>query len=569
MHFVHVREQGNDDQLLYALSLERTGPPSLAAVALRSGQGVETTLDPEGDVDAYMTGGAAGDTITATASRLTGTGRPCVALFDPNGSLLSDRCPSLSYETFTKVTGRLRTPGYATVLVYEEGLNETIGHRVDVQCAGLCGAAPAAPAIATGSPLPNGAVGVTYSRTLAATEGAPPYRWSVSSGTLPPGLSLNASAGVCAGTPTAPGTYSFTVQVTDSLGAAASKPFTLAIAGVSLSVTRTSLAFAHQLGDPPPAPQVVSLSGAAGLSFTTSVSTASGGDWLAVTPASGSTPATLSVSVNPAILNVGVYSGTVTITAGGAAQQVTVQLFVNRPDGPPQVFSVVHAATLAPGPVAPGEIVTLFGANLGPATLVNFQLNEDQLTAMLAETQVLFDNIPAPLVYVYTGQLSAIVPFAVAGTTGVRLQVQQRGAKSNVVEVPVATAAPGLFTMDSSGKGPAAIHHQNYTVNSASNPAEKGSVVTLWATGGGETDPQVADGRLASPEVLPRPKLPVSVRIGGVEAEVLYAGSAPGMVVGLLQVNVRVPDSVASGAVPVLLTVAGSSSPPDVTLAVR
>ncbi len=569
-YFIHVWEEGNNETLTYALAFDRAAaPPAAGALQARSGMGVDADLNPVGDADGFSINGGAGDTVTATATRQSGTGRPCVALIDPDGTVLSDRCPTWAEDVFTKVSGKLRSAGPATLVVYEEGFNEAITYRMDVQCVGVCGAAPAPPAITTGAPLPNGAVGVSYSQFLVATEGAPPYRWSVSSGTLPSGFSLNAATGALTGTPTASGTFAFTVQVTDSLGAAATKAFTLTIAGVSISVSRTSLVFAYQAGDPPPAPQTVALSGTAGLSFTANASTSSGGNWLAVNPAAGAVPATLTVSVNPAALNVGVYSGTVTITAGATVQRLAVQLFVNRPDGPPQVFSVVNAATLAPGPVAPGEIATLFGANLGPATLVNFQLNEDQLTATLAETQVLFDNIPAPLIYVMAGQVSAIVPFAVAGTTEVRVQVQQRGLKSNVVIVPVATAAPGLFTMDSSGKGPAAIHNQNYTVNSASNPAEKGSVVILWATGGGETDPQVADGRLASPEVLPRPKLPMTVRIGGLDAEVLYAGSAPGMVVGLLQVNVRVPDGVASGAVPVLLSVAGVASPPDVTLAVR
>jgi len=107
-------------------------------------------------------------------------------------------------------------------------------------------------------------------------------------------------------------------------------------------------------------------------------------------------------------------------------------------------------------------------------------------------------------------------------------------------------------------------------VNSVANPAAKGSVVLIYATGEGETDPQVADGWLASSQVLPRPKLPVAVKIGGLDAEVLYAGAAPGMVVGLLQVNVGVPPTVAAGnAVPVLLTVGNAVSQPGVTLALR
>jgi len=94
--------------------------------------------------------------------------------------------------------------------------------------------------------------------------------------------------------------------------------------------------------------------------------------------------------------------------------------------------------------------------------------------------------------------------------------------------------------------------------------------VLIYATGEGETDPLVADGRLATASELPKPKLPVVVRIGNIQAQVLYAGCAPGSVVGLLQANVRVPPNVASGnAVPVVLTVGNASSQAGVTLAVR
>jgi len=188
----------------------------------------------------------------------------------------------------------------------------------------------------------------------------------------------------------------------------------------------------------------------------------------------------------------------------------------------------------------------------------------------LGEVEVLFDNIPAPLVYVQASQLSAIVPYAVAGTTEAKVQVRYKGVGSNTVTVPVAPSAPGIFTVDATGKGPGAILNQNYTVNAAANAAERGAVAMIYATGEGETDPQVADGRLATAETLPKPRLPVSVKIGGLDAEVLYAGAAPGMVVGLLQVNVRVPPGAPAGsAVPVVLTVGNASSQPGVTMAVR
>jgi uncharacterized protein (TIGR03437 family) len=422
--------------------------------------------------------------------------------------------------------------------------------------------------ITTSSTLPSGTVGTTYSVTLFPSGGVPSYSWSLGSGALPPGLSLEASKGTISGTPTVGGTFSFSLRVSDSAGSTASKSFALTIVAPVL-LSPTSLSFAYQAGDPQPAAQLVSVtSSAPGVNFTVSVATTSGGGWLSVSPTSGTTPATLLVSVNPTGLAAGAYSGTVTVTASGAKQTISVELFVN-----PQISAggVVNAASLKPGPIAPGEIVTFFGSGLGPVTLTTFQLNEyGQVATALAETQVLFDNIPAPLLYVQASQLSAIVPYAVAGTAQARVQVRYKSATSNMVNVQVAPSAPGIFTIDSSGRGQGAILNQDYSLNTQANPAEKGSVVVAYATGEGETDPQVADGRLASSRELPRPKLLVSVKIGGIEAEVLYAASAPGMVVGLLQVNVRVPPGVASGnAVPVVLTIGGVSSPPGVTMAVR
>jgi uncharacterized protein (TIGR03437 family) len=231
---------------------------------------------------------------------------------------------------------------------------------------------------------------------------------------------------------------------------------------------------------------------------------------------------------------------------------------------------VVNAASFAPGPVSPGEIITIFGSRIGPAQLVTFRLTPAGLfDTTLAETKVAFDNVPAPLIYVSATQVSAIVPYAVAGKATTQLQVEYKGIKSNVLSLAVAPAAPGIFSLDSTGKGPGAILNQDMSVNSASNPASRGGIVVLYATGEGQTKPAGVDGKPAAGE-LPTPVLPVSVRIGGLEAEVLYAGGAPGLVAGLLQVNARVPEDVSSGnSVPVVLKVGAAESQPAITVAVQ
>jgi uncharacterized protein (TIGR03437 family) len=173
------------------------------------------------------------------------------------------------------------------------------------------------------------------------------------------------------------------------------------------------------------------------------------------------------------------------------------------------------------------------------------------------------------MVYAQARQVSAIVPFGVAGKSRADLYVEYEGYRTNIVSLPVTTAAPGLFTLNATGRGPGAVLHPDYSVNSATNPAPRGSVIILYGTGAGQTNPAGSDGKLAG-EPLPRPVLPVTVRIGGLAAEVLYAGSAPGLVEGVLQVNARVPAGVTPGsAVPVQISVGSFSSQEGVTVAVR
>jgi uncharacterized protein (TIGR03437 family) len=188
---------------------------------------------------------------------------------------------------------------------------------------------------------------------------------------------------------------------------------------------------------------------------------------------------------------------------------------------------------------------------------------------LLAETRVLFDGVPAPLIYAQANQTGTVVPYGVAVRAATLIEVEHRGKKTAAVRVPVAAAAPGIFALDASGRGQGAILNQDYTVNSPANPAPKGSIVMVFATGEGQTEPGGTDGKPAA-EPLPRPVLPVSARVGGVDAQVTYAGGAPGLVAGALQVNVRIPDAVASGAgVPLVLTVGVAASQPGIMLAVR
>jgi uncharacterized protein (TIGR03437 family) len=232
---------------------------------------------------------------------------------------------------------------------------------------------------------------------------------------------------------------------------------------------------------------------------------------------------------------------------------------------------IVHSASYQPGGVAPGEIVTIYGEELGPATLTTAELEAGAVTKSLAGTRMLFDGVAAPLLYTSRTQVSAIVPYAVAGKTNVPVVAEYQGARSAPVTVRILPAAPGIYSLDSSGSGPGAILNQDGTVNSIARPAAAGEVVILFATGEGLTTPLPEDGHLTpSVEPLPRPRLKVTVTMGGVECPVLYAGAPPGLVAGAMQVNVQLPDGVPRGeTVPVVLGVGESMSLETVTIAIK
>ncbi len=231
---------------------------------------------------------------------------------------------------------------------------------------------------------------------------------------------------------------------------------------------------------------------------------------------------------------------------------------------------IVNAANYTGGFVSPGEIVSVFGQQFGPVSLVGLQLGSaGNVLTQLAETRILFDGIPAPLIYSAAGVLSAIVPYEVAGQTSTNVRVEYQGTVSATVTVPVSPAAPAIFTSNASGMGQGAILNQDQTINDASNAAAAGSVIVFYATGEGQTNPGGVTGSVTNNGTT-KPVLPVSVTIGGITAEILYAGEAPGLVAGVLQVNARIPANVAKGnSVPVSIAVGTAVGGAGVTVAVR
>jgi uncharacterized protein (TIGR03437 family) len=235
----------------------------------------------------------------------------------------------------------------------------------------------------------------------------------------------------------------------------------------------------------------------------------------------------------------------------------------------PQIASVNNAANYAADAISPGQIVTLFGQNMGPSPLVPLQVVGGSLTTNLAGTQVLFDGVAAPMIYSLQNQVSAIAPYGLAGKSSTAVQVKYNGTASNTVTMPVQPATPAIFTLDATGLGPGAILNQDFSTNGSGRPAARLSVVAIYCTGGGTTDPASADGSVIG-SALPRLTLPVSVTIGGVDANVSYAGGVPGSVAGLIQINAEVPVAVRPGSgIPVTISIGGVSSTSGVTMSVN
>jgi uncharacterized protein (TIGR03437 family) len=232
---------------------------------------------------------------------------------------------------------------------------------------------------------------------------------------------------------------------------------------------------------------------------------------------------------------------------------------------------VVNSASYASGAVAPGEIISLFGSAIGPSTPASGEFTNPRLVAnSLQGLHVFFDGVPAPVLYASTSQVNTVVPFSVAGRSTTELQLEYLGALSAPIPLQVTPAAAGVFSLDGSGRGQAAVlNARDGSINSSSNPARRGDYVSIFATGAGVTTPASADGLLGSAP-LAQPKAGVSVTIGGLPCQINFAGAAPGLVAGAIQINAQVPAGAPSGAsLPLRVTFGNTISQSGLTLAVE
>jgi uncharacterized protein (TIGR03437 family) len=231
------------------------------------------------------------------------------------------------------------------------------------------------------------------------------------------------------------------------------------------------------------------------------------------------------------------------------------------------ISAVTNGASNQTGAIAPGEVLVIYGSNIGAGSLTTYQLTgAGTVSTSLAGTSVYIGGVLAPVIYTSPNQVSAIVPFSVSGSTA-PLFILNQNQTTAPATLNVAPSATAVFTANGSGLGQAAAINQDNSVNGSAHPASSGQIVTLFITGAGQTNPQGQDGLLAAVP-LPIPLLPVSVAIGGKSATIQYVGASPGTVAGVTQVNAVVPSGLPAGNASVIVQVGSAASQGGVTISV-
>jgi len=253
--------------------------------------------------------------------------------------------------------------------------------------------------------------------------------------------------------------------------------------------------------------------------------------------------------------------------SGYASRPQNFTIGVNGGNSLVTISDLINSASFTGGPIAPGELVTVRGTMLGPAAGAAFFT--DPIAATLGGTQISFGAWQAPILYASATQINAVVPWNVAGQSEITVVVQS-AAGSTSLNVVVAAAAPGVFTMNSSGSGQAVAINEDGSVNGTNNPAAAGSYVSVYFTGGGVTDPPGLTGSVDDMVVTTLAQIAtVTASVGGVQGTVTYAGSAPGFVGGVNQMNILLSTNTPSGNMPLAIAIAGQTSAATATISVQ
>jgi uncharacterized protein (TIGR03437 family) len=491
--------------------------------------------------------------------------------------------PSATPYTTNLTIATTNQQGVTSTTTVQVTLNYTSGVTLTASPASLTfaqvvsGTTPATQTVSIGASGTTGAT-LPFSVTASTVSGGSWLTVTPTSGTAPGQITIGVNS-IAAGL--SPGSYSGSVVI---YGANAANPNGTLTIPVTLTVTAApalvaspvSLTFSGFVAGANPSSQTLQITapGAiASVTFTAAVATTSGGSWLSITGASTAlgTPASIPVSVNLSGLAAGTYNGTISLTpsGGGTVLQVPVALTVQT-QVTPAFTAITNAASGATGAVSPGELVSIFGTGLGPVSPAGLTLNaQGNVSTSLSGVTVSFNGTPAPLTYVSATQINCVVPYEVASLQTAQVQVSYNGVVSAATPVTIAATTPGIFTQNGSGTGLGAILLPNNSAATTANPATRGNTIIIYANGAGVTSPAGVTGAVAPSTTLLHPVAQVSVTIGGITATVSYAGSAPGLVEGVLQINAIVPTTISAGTQPIIVTVGNASSQNGVTVPVQ
>jgi uncharacterized protein (TIGR03437 family) len=362
-----------------------------------------------------------------------------------------------------------------------------------------------------------------------------------------------------------PGTYTgmVTVSSTSARGLQRQIPVTLVITtSDEVLPDPGAMIVVYRAGDSMPPVQSVSLGTLGGASATFSVSTDA--PWVTVAPNAGSAPATITVAVDPTTLSGGAHYASIVVSTPSAANghmSIPITVFVPTPN--PVIQSVQNAASYTSGPVAPGEAVVIYGSYLGEPFIDSGTVVNGIQTTNLGSVQVTFNEVAAPILYARTDVVSAMVPFSVVPGNAVTMQVSFEDRPSDPFSLSTAAAAPGIFT---SGPGQAIAVNADGSLNGPGHGASPGDVIGIYMTGGGTTSPPSKDGQIAvdTSQVLAQQ---VHVQVNGIDATVIYAGNAPGLIAGVSLVQVQLPAGLPpSTAASITVSVGGVTTQTGVTV---
>jgi uncharacterized protein (TIGR03437 family) len=235
--------------------------------------------------------------------------------------------------------------------------------------------------------------------------------------------------------------------------------------------------------------------------------------------------------------------------------------------------TVVSSTSFQNGTIAPGDLINIFGTNLGPTTGVRAPAGQS-LPTSLGSTNVTFDGAAASLYYVSDRYIAAQVPTGLNPGSSTKIQVNSTAGSSLAISFPVVPTKPGIFTYQIAGAGQAKVINQDGslngdgTVTGSDKPAPAGSYIQVYATGLGPLNPPVRQGTAAPTNSLSTTTLSVTATIGAQPATVYWAGAAPGLI-GVYQVNVLIPTNTPSGSARLVLSAGGNYSQTGVTIQVQ